>query len=168
MNKAVAFAPYSARRIRFHHLHTSRGHTLKVYTITINEIPIASEVIDAALAVSHAYLTLPRAPQVVGNVNWTALDEYGTGSLVVHRGREAYFAVLDWWTGENMLRHHVWTAPLAPPHTFESLDKSDLAMCVWELAVIQHERSAWLRHVLTPEGRADVAAYEADVLNADI
>lgn len=57
------------------------------------------------------------------------------------------------------------TRPL-PPWRFDSLRDTGLAMCVWELQVIQHEREAWLRHVLTPSGRHDVPAYLADVLPA--
>jgi hypothetical protein len=33
--------------------------------------------------------------------------------------------------------------------------------CVWELAVLEHERAAWVRHMLTP-AEPDLAAYLAD------
>ena len=37
--------------------------------------------------------------------------------------------------------------------------------CVYELGVLVHERSAWIRHMLMPE-QADMDAYLADVLPA--
>lgn len=39
--------------------------------------------------------------------------------------------------------------------------------CVWELAVINHERLAWTNYVLKQEA-PDYKALLADVLNADI
>ena len=33
--------------------------------------------------------------------------------------------------------------------------------CVWELGVLEHERTAWIRHVLAPD-RPDLAGYLAD------
>jgi hypothetical protein len=35
---------------------------------------------------------------------------------------------------------------------------------VWELAVLEHERSAWVRHVLSPEV-ADLGAYLFDTVS---
>jgi hypothetical protein len=46
--------------------------------------------------------------------------------------------------------------------TFSPITK-DLIGCVWELPPLEHERSAWVRHVLEPD-RPDLTAYLADVL----
>jgi hypothetical protein len=37
--------------------------------------------------------------------------------------------------------------------------------CVWELEVTDHERRAWLRHVLQ---RGDLEAYVADTFEGDV
>lgn len=163
--------PYRPRRVRFLHLASRHGTTLKVYAITMDDDDLPAGAVDAAMDAAFAYLTADAPPCVAAGVDWTRLPGHGAGSLVVHAGREALFAVLDYWTDENMLRHQVWAAPRAVGSirpAFESLSPSGIAMCVWELAVIQHERAAWLRHVLTPSGQSDIAAYLGDVLNAEL
>lgn len=168
---ALTMRPYRPRRVRFQHLTSRHGTTLKVYAITMDDDQVPAEAVEAALHIAFAYLTTGSLPCLVAGIDWTRLPSHGAGSLIVHAGREALFAVLDCWTDENMLRHQVWAAPRGVgTHrpVFEPLAPSGIAMCVWELAVIQHERAAWLRHVLTPSGQSDLTAYFADVLEADL
>jgi hypothetical protein len=122
---------------------------------------------DAALRLAHEYLVAPSTPVRAAGIDWYAIPTHAAGSLIVHRGADATFVILDWWVGTNMLRHHVWAAPNHDETAFESLAGTDIAMCVWELAVIQHERAAWLRHVFTPSGSGDLAAYLADTIDGD-
>lgn len=164
----MRFAPYEPRTITFLGLHECAQATLKLYGISRDGTRPDPALLEAACRLAGVWLAAPRAACTAGGVDWAACPEHGLGSLIVHTGRESVFAVLDCWLGENMLRHHAWAAPLAGSGRFESLAPSGVAICVWELAVVQHERAAWLRHVLTPEGRADRAAYLADVLNATL
>lgn len=163
-----ALTPYAPRTIRWLGRHEAPGATLKVYGIH----PAGGVPTDAAMAaarrVADAWLAAPRGARTAGGVDWAACPEHGLGSLVVHQGREALFVVLDVWLGENMMRHRVWAAPLNAIERLEPLEHAEAAFCVWELAVIQHERAAWLRHVLTPEGRSDREAYLDDVLEGEV
>lgn len=165
---ATHLARYEPRTIAFQGLYPAVGATLKTYAISRDGGAPRPSVMAAARRLADAYLLAPLAPCAAGGVDWSACTEHGLGSLIVHTGREAAFVLIDCWVGENMLRHHVWAAPLGRPDQFESLAPCDVTMCVWELAVIQHERAAWLRHMLTPGGASDPAAYLADVLNGEV
>jgi hypothetical protein len=161
----IGVPPYRPRQVQFVRLATSVYGTLKVYTISVDATHPDPDTIDAALNKVYTYLRQsPREVRVAG-IEWDRVSANGAGSLIVHRGTDATFAVLDWWVGINMLRHHVWAAPRATPTAMQSLADTDIAMCVWELAVIQHERAAWLRHVLTPDATGDVDAYLADTIS---
>ena len=157
-----SLSPYRPRTTRFLTLHRQAGVTLKVYGITATDDLPPPATVAAAIGLAVDYLATPRPPCWRAGIDWSNLPGYGIGSLIVHRGRTTVFAVLDWWVDENILRHHVWAAPAEPAGPFESLTPADVAICVWELAVLQHERAAWLRHVLTPDGTADFDAYLAD------
>lgn len=168
---STALAPlslYAPRPITFLGLHEAPGATLKVYGIRRASGTPGEALVAAATRVADAYLAAPRAACHAGGVDWAARTQHPLGVLMVHEGREAFFVVLDVWFDENMLRHHVWCAPLASPESLESLAAADVTYCVWELAVIEHERRAWLRHVFTREGRVDREAYLADVMNGEV
>ena len=161
-------APYAARPIRFlRHAHVGRT-TLKVYGIGVTSAVPDAHVLQAALAQVEQHLAVPRAGRTIAGVDWMRLSESDVGSLIVHTGREAVFILLDLWVDQNMLRHHVWVAPLLTPTAFEPLEGTGITMCVWEMAVLQHERAAWLAHVMKRSAGPDVASYLADVLNADV
>jgi hypothetical protein len=84
------------------------------------------------------------------------------GFLILHRERETAWLRIDWWLPEGTLAGLVWQGsaeggafiPLTPPTT-----------CVWELALIDHERRAWVRTGMAPT--ADTAAYFDDVYRQD-
>ncbi len=170
MTTVVAgFTRYLPRQIRWRGLHVEPDLTLKVYGLSRSDgLPPSDEVVVLATEIAVRCFRAPLEPVMAGGVDWSTVPNHGLGVLIVHVGREATFALLDYWVGENMLRHHVWAASHSDPTRFESLKGSDMSMCVWEMAVLQHERAAWLRHVLTADGQSDPAGYLADVLNVDI
>jgi hypothetical protein len=165
---APRLTPYAPRQIRFLRLHREMGATLKVYGLGLPDCLPDASMVDAGVRMAMASLVAGPAELVAAGVDWSLLPTYGLGTVMVHLGREALFVLLDYWVGENMLRHQVWVAPLHAPTALESMAGSDIAMCVWEVAVLQHERAAWLRHGYTTHGGVDVAAFLADVLNADL
>lgn len=158
------FAP---RCIRFQRVHALPALTLKLYTIMRDAHPLPEDIMQAALAVAAAHQDRPPTPVRAAGIDWHTLPSHGLGSLIVHAGAESLFVLLDVWTDDNMLRHHVWVASPDAPTTFESLDASHLVTCVWELAVLQHERAAWLRHMYRADGGANPVAYLHDTLNVD-
>ncbi len=158
------FAPYAARTIRFVGVYPALGATLKTYAITRDGGTPSEALLAAARHLADRWLLEPMPGCRAGGVDWSACKSHGLGTLIAHTGREAHFVLVDCWVGENMLRHHAWAAPLGELARFESLAPTGVTMCVWEMAVLQHERDAWLRHMLTPSGDTDPAAYLADVL----
>ncbi len=158
------FTPYAARTIHWIGLYPAVGATLKTYAITRDGAPPAPALLAAARRLADRWLLEPVPRCAAGGVDWSACREHGLGTLITHTGRDAHFVLLDCWVGENMLRHHAWAAPLGDVSRFESLAPTGVTMCVWEMAVLQHERDAWLRHMLTATGDTDPAGYLADVM----
>ncbi len=131
----------------------------------ISEGPSAAAVLQAGVETALAHLMSPRRRAHVGGIEWGEVPEHGVGFVQIHEGRDGVYTVLDVWFGEAMLRHAVWIASLDAPTEFQYAEATGLGVCVWELAVLEHERRAWLRHVLTPEGRGDIEGYLADVID---
>jgi hypothetical protein len=92
--------------------------------------------------------------------------------IVVHRGGDgaAYLNVYS-WVWDNVLHMRGAAAaqsavgcPDDDPTHFMSLD-NDWIGCVWELGPLQHERDAWIRHMLKP-AEPDLDAYLADSMTS--
>ncbi|WP_281897470.1 hypothetical protein [Phytohabitans aurantiacus] len=82
---------------------------------------------------------------------------------VVHEDEDGCYAVAAWWSLNRVILHtRTWladwsdlTAPTeAPGHA---------TACLWELAVIAHERRSWLTHIVRPP-QPDVPTYLADAI----
>ncbi|MFI6519307.1 hypothetical protein ACIBF1_27390 [Spirillospora sp. NPDC050679] len=154
--------PHRPRPIRFLGLRETAGWTLKVYGIASEGERPPAEAVEAALKLAPQAFPSPAATDGGGGP-----DRYGLGFVVVHRGGDYCFALYDWWAGENELHQRLYSAPLDDPGAFAP-HPHPAVFCVWEGAVHDHERRAWLRHVLArPEG-PDVAGYLADRLEADV
>lgn len=89
--------------------------------------------------------------------------------VVLHRGSgpAAYLCAYSWVWG-NVIEARTAAAGVPflgcedeDPENFRPLDRRWIG-CVWELAPFEHERSAWVRHVLTP-AEPDLDGYLADV-----
>ena len=133
------------------------GWRLKVYGIAHGRDEPRPELVAAALAAADE--RLPRPP---------ATDErYGVGFLGIHDGRGGNFVFADWWGRENELHHHVFFSSHEEPAVLRAAAEGDPIACVWDLAVVAHERRAWIAHVLAPE-RPDLGAYLGDFLTGTI
>ena len=102
-----------------------------------------------------AQAELPRAELVEAAVG--ALDGEGPGFLIVHDAADHCFALIHWWANGNEVHQRILTAPLDDPTALRPLETPAIG-CVWELAVTDFERRAWIEHVLA---RDDLAAYLA-------
>lgn len=153
----LAPEPYLPRRIA--HLDTwhTAGHAIKTYGIHRDPNRAAPILSDEDMAVVRA--------TVQNMLTEHASDDrsHGLGFCIVHIGEEAVWLLLDWWIAGGIVCQRMLSAPLAQPTQFAPVSTPALA-CVWELAVIAHERDAWVRHMLT--ARPDAPAYLNDVLPA--
>jgi hypothetical protein len=97
-----------------------------------------------------------------------ALTTYNIATLILHEGKEGYFAIINWWIDDNMLQNHVYLSTFAKPDEFTLFSGGGMMTCVWELAVIWFEREAWVEHILKQAGKPDVAGYLGKFFNEDV
>jgi hypothetical protein len=87
------------------------------------------------------------------------------GFVGAHDGRGANFVFVDWWANRGRLHHRAWLSSKAEPGGLRATGPDDFTACAWNLAVITHERAAWVRHGLSrAEGPDTDAAYLGDLL----
>ncbi len=143
---------FSERHIRPGGVASVAGWQVKQYRVTVTPAPVAAAVVEAA----ERFL-----PKLLPD----AAGSDGTPTLafsVLHKGEDAVWFNLYSWLYGAILHCRAASATFAEPTVFTPLVEP-LIGCVWELPAVVHERSAWVRHVLTP-ARPDVDAYVADVL----
>jgi hypothetical protein len=130
---------------------------LKRYHIDQASRPLESEVIEAA------YHVLPK-------ILPPAETDLTSGWVVLHRGSDtgAYIVAYS-WVWDNVVEVHSCAAgqpaldcPDLDPTNFVEVERS-WAGCVWELGVLEHERSAWVRHMLSPD-KPDLGGYLYDTV----
>jgi hypothetical protein len=134
------------------------GRLVKRYHIAPVGTPIEERVQEAA------YDLLPRLlPKPDGEAPPASF-------VVLHRGSDtgAYLCAYSWVWG-NVIECRTAAAGVPflgcadhDPENFRPLDRPWIG-CVWELAPLEHERSAWVRHVLMADV-ADLDGYLADVM----
>lgn len=146
--------PYAARPVSSLGLWRCGGWRIKRYGIAYGRAAVRAELVDAAEAAAGRALPRPAVTPT----------RYGVGFLGVHDGRGENFVYVDWWERENELHHHLFISPADDPGELRAATTDDAVACVWDLAVIGHEREAWVRHVLAP-AVPDLAAYLADTLD---
>lgn len=148
--------PYQERPIRPLGTWEPEGWRLKVYGIAYEAKRPSDDLVKWAKRVASRRLPVPAVTE----------DRYGVGFLGVHAGRGENLVFLDWWAAENELHHHVWTGPAADPTVLSRASEGAAVACVWDLAVLSHEREAWIEHVLDNPDGPDLEAYMADRLDA--
>lgn len=84
-------------------------------------------------------------------------DHMGAGFAIVHAGEEALWLLLHHWTDGGIATHRLWRAPLGTEAPFQPV-VSDAMACVWELAVIDFERRAWMTTVMSGKPLSDYLA----------
>ncbi|MEV6412689.1 hypothetical protein [Kribbella sp. NPDC051718] len=88
-------------------------------------------------------------------------DSHGRAAFViVHRARPANFFLIYWWSSDVDLSLAYFRSPLDRPTAITPMPAFS-AGCVWELALADHERAAWVRHLLT--GEPDLDAYLKEI-----
>jgi hypothetical protein len=134
------------------------GWTIKPYHVTIGHEPIAAEVVAAAEAFLPKLLPASLAhPSLVDEQ--TESPRYAFA--VLHQGADAVWLILYTWVYQAILHVRGASSPLGDADFGELTEP--LIGCVWELPALVHERSAWVRHVMSPAA-PDLPAYLADVL----
>jgi hypothetical protein len=140
--------PYRPRTIRFLGVHARRHWRITLYGITTEDARPRSAVIDAA--VDSLQTSLPDDDSLT----------HGVGFAIAHDAPDYCFVLVDWFARHNEIHQRMWSAPRDDPGALRPHPGPAIG-CVWELAVTDFERRAWLTHVLAnPRGR-DLDAYVA-------
>ncbi|HEU4947593.1 MAG TPA: hypothetical protein VFT31_10595 [Kribbella sp.] len=140
---ALPIAPYRPRETQALGVAHRDGWTLKVTGLTATTgLPGADEV-EAAVALADHFATPETGPAIA--------------FLILHAGSEALWAILGRWE-LDILYHRLFRAPLGTTD-FRPVPPDGPTACVWELAVIDYERRAWVEHVLSRPGGPDYDGY---------
>jgi hypothetical protein len=84
------------------------------------------------------------------------------GFVILHRcGEDLYFLLICRWRNENELWETVATK--RGDGAFDTLDpeRTHATFCVWELAVVNAERLAWIDYLRSERTPAELTAYRA-------
>ncbi|MEM6795482.1 MAG: isochorismatase [Acidobacteriota bacterium] len=149
------------RHVRFLELLEESGWRLKLYGMSLGPEPPPEELIERARILIGRTLPMPAIAE----------ERYGVGFATVHAGEHGDYLLLDWWYAQDTLRHHLFGAPRKPGESQSGKLRygwpQNVCACIWELAVLWHERNAWYRHVLQ-DGRGDLEGYLADRLEGTV
>lgn len=147
----AAPSAYKARRFQFSDVWTVNDLRLKMYTITQqgDDRDMANVL---STAKQYTEQTLPNLREEEG-------PDHALGYGMIHVGQMGTWLLLHWWAHEDVALRHLAVAknPLDPE--FQSQDHRRYHACVWEHLVIDHERHAWVRRMMTSSpGEADYLA----------
>jgi hypothetical protein len=154
---ATLHAPYRPRHVRFVRREKVDGWQLKLYGIALN----GKEPDPTFVAATRdlAATLLPQPPETD--------DRYGAALATAHDATSLYIALIYWWQSENELHQRIYISPKDGPISFEPVENQP-AGCVWELAIVDFERRAWIEDVLANPGGPDVERYLERRLDEDV
>ena len=157
-NLATALeAPYRARHVRFVRREEVEGWQLKLYGIAVNGQEPRPDFVEATRALAGS--VLPQPP--------VADARYGIAFATAHDARSVGIALVYWWQSENELHQRIYVSPKDEPAAFTRVDDQP-AGCVWELAIVDFERRAWIEDVLSNPDGPDLERYLGRRLDADV
>ena len=154
---ALLTVPHEPRPVRFIARERIEGWQLKLYGIAMPRRSPREELVDATLSVAATALPQPAVSE----------DRHGAAFAIAHDAANVCFACVYWWQSANELHQRIFISPKDEPRALVPV--SDPACgCVWELAVVDFERRAWLRDVLANPSGPDIDMYLGRRLNADV
>ncbi|WP_440074228.1 hypothetical protein [Streptosporangium sp. OZ121] len=139
------------------------GWKLKRYELTGTGAPVDPGLVAAAAP--HIASLLP------SELRHPALRHGGEpirfGFLLLHQTQDALWLNLYTWVHSSIIHGKAaWLTLARPEEGFRILDEPFLG-CVWELPLVAHERSSWVRHMMMGPG-LDPRAYLADSVEATV
>lgn len=147
--------PYRPRPISFLRQVQLNDWSLKLYGISAHRSQPPETLVRAAVE---------RVPSVLPAIGE---DIAGHGWVIVHEAGDYCFVLVTWIANENEIHQHILFSPLEHPERLEPLPTQAIG-CVWELAVTDFERRAWLSHVLANPDGPDLEGYAAQRLNTTV
>lgn len=145
--------PYQKRDFAFHEARDLGGVQFKVYTIAK---PDVTQVAPTLLASAYRYIEM-----VLPGIRKQEGADHRLGYVILHAGEMSNWLLIHWWAHSDIALRLLASAELGT-EVFTSQDHRRFHACVWEHVVIDHERLAWVRRAMAPEGSA--ARYLSDRL----
>lgn len=81
-------------------------------------------------------------------------DSTGLAVVIVHAGADGDYVIIQSWLTDYMTRLAVYAGPAGEPRRLRPAPPG-FGPCVWEAAVLAHERATFVEHVLTGSGPID-------------
>lgn len=91
----------------------------------------------------------------------------GIGFATMHPTRNWVYVSFDCWFGETSLKHAAFQAAPAAPYDFRSLSTGDEVLPSWYLGLVEFERRAWQRHIISRLEQPDFERYLSEHYAAD-
>lgn len=150
---------YKSRNIRFREVVLMDNWRIKTYTISEH----------AKFKAEASYQNaLFKLPTWLGQLNSFDPSHEHIAFLILHEGNEGVFSLISTWVGNNMLQSHVYISKYNDLNNFQLISGDGLFACVWELEIINHERNAWIEHILKKDENRDYNTYLQDILNTTV
>ncbi|WP_189935073.1 hypothetical protein [Streptomyces sulfonofaciens] len=149
---------YHARTVRPLGSCTVAGHVVKPYAIEAPGRTVADEDLRTALRIAADHLA---SAHLRGSL--------GLAVLLVHAGGDGDYVLVHTWIEGYMSDLAIFTGPAGDADRLRP-GRTGLAPCVWEAAVLGHERDAFTRRVLDGGGALDerLATWRGDVLEGEV
>ncbi|ONI91617.1 hypothetical protein ALI22I_08015 [Saccharothrix sp. ALI-22-I] len=149
---------YHARTVRPLSSSESAGHVVKSYAIEAPGRIVTDQDARAALRIAADHLS---SAYLRGSL--------GLAVLLVHAGGDGDYVLVHTWIEGYMSDLAIFTGPAGDISQLRP-GRSGLAPCVWEAAVLAHERDAFSRHVLGGDGALEerLAMWRGDVLEGEV
>ncbi|MFJ8666543.1 hypothetical protein [Streptomyces sp. NPDC093600] len=151
-------ANHHARTVHPLGTHEASGHLVKVYAIEAPGREVAAQQRSAALRLAADHLA-----------TGGARGSLGLAVLLVHAGGDGDYVLVHTWIEGYMSDLAIFTGPAGATGQMRP-GRQGLAPCVWEAAVLAHERNAFSRHVLSGEGELAkrLTAWGDDVMSGEV
>lgn len=123
--------------------HAVAGHVVKAYLMEAPGRVVTEQDARAALRIGADHL----ASAYLRGSLWLSV-------LLLHAGGDGDYVLVHTWIESYMFDLAVFTGPTGDIDALRP-GRTGLAPCVWEAAVLAHERDAFSRHVLDGEGAVE-------------
>ncbi|MFJ6452584.1 hypothetical protein ACIQNV_38985 [Streptomyces hydrogenans] len=149
---------HHARPVRPLGSRTVAGHLVKPYVIEAPGRTVTDAYVQTVLRVAADHLA---TAQLRGSL--------GLAVLLLHAGGDGDYVLVHTWIEGYMSDLALYVGPAGEADRLRP-GRSGLAPCVWEAAVLAHERDAFTRHVLDGNGPIEerLAAWRDDTMQGEV
>ena len=149
---AAELSPYTPRWFVPLEPWQSSGFDVKPYWISVEDREPDPELLNAA------HDRVAEAAREAGKLG----DHHDASFFILHHGTDGTWLLFYWWVFGSIFGTFRFHADDVTPFRFDPVEDPRLNACVWEGVVVEYERQAWVRTMLT--STPDHEAYLKDRL----